>query len=153
VWPRLGGVRFVLASVNGRGYHRRCSLGNHMPVMAVMFVTHCFVNAQAVHMTCSGLIGFATSMIDLCQEGNSSPDALRRSASANSCWFFAVCVGLSAVIPISYRTRLSICCLRPASDPPQKIEFVISCQSRNLLTGASRARDASQFAKPVRKLC
>jgi hypothetical protein len=47
-----------------------------------------------------------TSMIGLCQEGKSSPDALRRSASVNSFWFFAACVGLSAVVPISDRTRL-----------------------------------------------
>jgi hypothetical protein len=33
--------------------------------------------------------GNATSMIGLCQEGKSSPDALRRSASVNSFWSFA----------------------------------------------------------------
>src|SRR6266404_4797832 len=45
-------------------------------------------------------------MIGPCQEGKGSPDALRRSAGVNSFWFFAACVGLSAVVPISYRTRL-----------------------------------------------
>src|SRR5258705_12637067 len=45
-------------------------------------------------------------MIGLCQEGKSSPDALRRSAGVNSFWFFAACVGFSAVVPISDRTRL-----------------------------------------------
>src|SRR5467141_3164244 len=50
--------------------------------------------------------GNPTSMIGLCQEGKGSPDALRRSAGVNSFWFFAACVGLSAVVPISYRTRL-----------------------------------------------
>src|SRR5476651_1298276 len=40
-------------------------------------------------------------MIGLCQEGKSSPDALRRSASVNSFGFFAACVGLSAVVPSS----------------------------------------------------
>src|SRR5467141_2937057 len=50
--------------------------------------------------------GNPTSMIGPCQEGKSSPDALRRSAGVNSFWFFAACVGLSAVVPISDRTRL-----------------------------------------------
>src|SRR6267143_4025903 len=45
-------------------------------------------------------------MIGLCQEGKSSPGALRRSACTNSFWVFAACVGLSAVVLISYRTRL-----------------------------------------------
>ena len=45
-------------------------------------------------------------MIGLCQEGKSSPDALRRSAGVNSFWFFAACVGFSAVVPLSDRTRL-----------------------------------------------
>jgi hypothetical protein len=45
--------------------------------------------------------------IGLCQEGKSSPDALRRSARVqNSFWFFVACVGLSAVVSISNRTRL-----------------------------------------------
>jgi hypothetical protein len=45
-------------------------------------------------------------MIGLCQEGKGSPDALRRSAGTNSFCFFAACVGLSAVVPVSDRTRL-----------------------------------------------
>src|SRR5690348_15662452 len=48
----------------------------------------------------------ATSMIGLCQEAKSSPDALRRSAGVNPFGFFAACVGLSGVVPISDRTRL-----------------------------------------------
>src|SRR6266581_2873777 len=40
-------------------------------------------------------------MIGLCQEDKSSPDALRRSAGVNPFWFFAACVGLSAVVPVS----------------------------------------------------
>src|SRR6266481_3168939 len=47
-----------------------------------------------------------TSMISLCQEGKSSPGALRRSAGTNPFCFFAACVGLSAVVPIPDRTRL-----------------------------------------------
>jgi hypothetical protein len=47
-----------------------------------------------------------TSMIGLCQEGKSSPDALRRSAVVNSPWFFAASVGFSAVGSLSDRTRL-----------------------------------------------
>src|SRR5712691_5483495 len=45
-------------------------------------------------------------MIGLCQEGKSSPGALRRSAGTNSFWSFVACVGLSAVVPLSDRTRL-----------------------------------------------
>src|SRR6267378_5986704 len=45
-------------------------------------------------------------MIGPCQEGKGSPDALRRSAGVNSFWFFAACVGFSAVVPLSDRTRL-----------------------------------------------
>src|SRR5258708_37663269 len=51
---------------------------------------------------------YATSMIGLCQEGKSSPDALGRSAGVNSFRFFSACVGLSAVVSISYRTRLPL---------------------------------------------
>ena len=40
--------------------------------------------------------GNATSMIGLCQEGKSSPDALGRSAGVNSFGFFAACLGFSA---------------------------------------------------------
>src|SRR6266481_6776278 len=50
--------------------------------------------------------GNPTSMIGLCQEGKSSPGALGRSAGVNSFWFFAACVGFSAVVPLSDRTRL-----------------------------------------------
>jgi hypothetical protein len=45
-------------------------------------------------------------MISLCQEGKSSPDALRRSACTNSFLSVGACVGLSAVVPIQDRTRL-----------------------------------------------
>src|SRR6266851_3025205 len=38
-------------------------------------------------------------MIGLCQEGKSSPDALRRITGVSSFCFFAACVGLSAVVP------------------------------------------------------
>jgi len=37
------------------------------------------------------LSDYPTSMIGLCQEGASSPDALGRSAGVNSFWFFAAC--------------------------------------------------------------
>src|SRR6266852_6971274 len=83
------------------------------------------------------LSGNPTSMIGLCQEGKSSPDALRRSAGVNSFRFFAACVGLSAVVPILNRTRLPFA--GAAFPAAQKIEFVFSCQSRNLSTGASGA--------------
>ena len=61
-----------------------------------------------VWIACSRMSGNATSMIGLCQEGKSSPDALGRSAGVNSFRFFSACVGLSAVVPISYRTRLPL---------------------------------------------
>jgi hypothetical protein len=46
-----------------------------------------------------------TSMISLCQEGKSSPDALRRSAGTNSFGFFSSRSCLSAVVPVRSRTR------------------------------------------------
>ncbi len=46
--------------------------------------------------------GNQTSMIGLCQEGKSSPDALRRSAGTNPFGSLAACVGLSTVAPIPY---------------------------------------------------
>jgi len=76
-------------------------------------------------------------MISPCQEGKSSPDALRRSA----CIKF---LGLQlAFVPLgggssSIENQTSICCLSPEG-PAQKIEFVISCQSRNNPMGASGA--------------
>src|SRR5882724_3889811 len=90
-------------------------------------------------------------MISPCQEGKSSPDALRRSA----CIKF---LGLQlAFVPLgggssSIENQTSICCLSPAG-PTQKIEFVISCQSRNNPMGASRAYAPSpsrQLTRPGR---
>ena len=71
--------------------------------------------------------GNATSMIGLCQEGKSSPDALGRSAGVNSLGFFAACLGFSArgffvfeepdfhllAQPFQLTRRLSLC--SPAS--------------------------------------
>jgi hypothetical protein len=48
------------------------------------------VKFNRIHMS-----GNATSMIGLCQEGKSSPDALGRSAGVNSFGFFAAHLGLS----------------------------------------------------------
>ena len=45
---------------------------------------------------------------------------------------------LSAVVPLRFENQTSICCLSPEG-PAQKIEFVISCQSRNNSMGASGA--------------
>src|SRR5882724_6936482 len=76
-------------------------------------------------------------MISPCQEGKSSPDALRRSA----CIKF---LGLQlAFVPLgggssAIENQTSICCLSPAG-PAQKIELVISCQSRNNSMEASGA--------------
>ena len=46
------------------------------------------------------LSGNATSMIGLCQEGKSSPDALRRSASVNLFDSSPRVFGFSAAVPI-----------------------------------------------------
>src|SRR5712692_5748439 len=76
-------------------------------------------------------------MISPCQEGKSSPDALGRSANKvfrSLQLAFAPLDGGSS----SIENQTSICCLSPAG-PPQKIEFVISCQSRNNSMGASGA--------------
>src|ERR1700740_852961 len=45
-------------------------------------------------------------MVSVCQEGKSSPDALRRSAGYKFFRFAGACAGLSAVVPIQDRTRL-----------------------------------------------
>jgi hypothetical protein len=106
-------------------------------------------------------------MIGLCQEGKSSPDALRRSAGVVLSHSSPRVLASQSLVPILDRTRLPnsicfrasteeaawagnhasieppICCRRPASGLAQKIELVLSCQSRNLSTGASEARAPS----------
>ena len=78
-----------------------------------------------------------TSMIGLCQEGKSSPDALPEE---RGCKFFLilrrVCWPLGRGSSVR-ENQTSICC--PSHSAEQKIEFVFSCQSRNLSTGAFRA--------------
>ena len=59
--------------------------------------------------------GNATSMIGLCQEGKSSPDALRRSAGVILSDSSPRVSGFSAAVPIRNRTRLpfadaAFCC-------------------------------------------
>ena len=61
-------------------------------------------------------------MIGLCQEGESSPDALRRSAGVNSSGSAARRVGLSAGFLFENRTRLPFA--GAALLAAQKIEFV-----------------------------
>jgi len=81
----------------------------------------------------------ATSMIGLCQEGKSSPDALRRSAGTN---LFASSARVLACRPgfLSWiEPDFHLLSPRSASGLGQKIELVFSCQSRNLSTGASGA--------------
>jgi hypothetical protein len=74
--------------------------------------------------------GNPTSMIGRCQEGKSSPDALRWSACTNSFLILRrVCWLLSR--GSFFRLEPDFCCSRPASGLEQKIEFVFSCQSRN----------------------
>src|SRR5216684_2657166 len=71
-------------------------------------VPQVLINALTVQVKSArfSMSGYPTSMIGPCQEGKGSPDALRRSAGVNSFWFFAACVGFSAVVPLSDRTRL-----------------------------------------------
>ena len=73
--------------------------------------------------------GNPTSMIGLCQEGQSSPGALRRSAGVNSFRFVSASCWPLGLGSSRWRTRLPFAgaALRAA----QKIEFVFSCQSRN----------------------
>jgi hypothetical protein len=44
--------------------------------------------------------GNPTSMIGLCQEVKSSPDALREERECRFFFFFSACVGLSAAVSI-----------------------------------------------------
>src|SRR5260370_17777014 len=76
-------------------------------------------------------------MISPCQEGKSSPDALRRSACIKFLRLQLAFVPLGGGSS-SIENQTSICCLSPEG-PAQKIEFVISCQSRNNPMGASGA--------------
>ena len=78
---------------------------------------------------------YATSMIGLCQEGKSSPDALRRSAGVILFDSSPRVSGFSAAIPIEIEPDFHL--LTQLFAAAQKIEFVFSCQSRNLSTGAS----------------
>jgi hypothetical protein len=78
--------------------------------------------------------GWPTSMISPCQEGKSSPDALGRSANKS---LQVSPARLSAVVPFDREPDIHLLSrLRRAS---QKIEFVISCQSRNNSMGESGA--------------
>src|SRR5258708_18151549 len=89
-------------------------------------------------LLCSGhLSGYPTSMISLCQEGKSSPDAPRRSACTNSFDSSSRVLASQPWFLFQIRTRLPFAV--SAFPAAQKIEFVFSCQSRNLSTGASRA--------------
>src|SRR5215470_13401037 len=82
--------------------------------------------------------GLPTSMIGLCQEGKSSPDALGRSAGVKIFGFVsASCWPLGPWFLFEDRTRLPL--VGAALLAAHKIEFVFSCQSRNLSTGVSGA--------------
>src|ERR1700687_4869497 len=82
--------------------------------------------------------GNPTSMISLCQEAK---PLLTRSGGAREKVFQGLSARdycLSAVVLAFQQNQTSICCLSHEW-PPQKIELVISCQSRNNTTGASGA--------------
>jgi hypothetical protein len=83
------------------------------------------------------LSGNATSMIGLCQEGHSSPDALRRSVGVISLVSSPRVLASEPWFLLNRRTRLPFA--GTAFSAAQKIEFVFACQSRNLSVGASRA--------------
>jgi len=82
--------------------------------------------------------GYATSMIGLCQEGKSSPDALRRSAGVKLVGFFAACFWLLSRGSYS-KIEPDFHLLTQRFAAAQKIDFVFSRQSRNLSMGASEA--------------
>jgi hypothetical protein len=80
-----------------------------------------------------------TSMIDLCHEGESSPDALQRSAGTN---LFDPSARVLASWPLFLlQVELGFHWVTPRSESGlgQKTEFVFSYQSRNLSMGAPRA--------------
>jgi hypothetical protein len=81
------------------------------------------------------LSGNATSMIGLCQEAKSPPDALGRSAGVKSLPFQRVVLASRPRFLCEDRTRLPFA--GAACPAAQKIEFVLSCQSQNLSTGVS----------------
>src|SRR5580704_9105758 len=84
------------------------------------------------------MAGYATSMIGLCQEGKSSPNALRRSAGVILFRFFAACM-LASQPRFLFEIEPDFHLLTQLFAAAQKIEFVFSRQSRNLSMGASEA--------------
>jgi len=76
-------------------------------------------------------------MIGLCQEGKNSPDALGRSAGISFSNLSARSVASRQWLPFDGEPDFHL--LAQFFLAAQKIEFVFSCQSRNLSTGASGA--------------
>ena len=87
-------------------------------------------SSQAPNDRATGqMSAYATSMIGLCQEGKSSPGALRRSAGVDS-----FLIPRRACWPLGHGSYFSIepdFHLLAQPSGCQKIEFVFSCQSRN----------------------
>ena len=81
--------------------------------------------------------GYPTYTIGLCQEAKSLPDALGRSAGVNSSVLQRVVLASRPRFLSEDRTRFPFA--GAALLAAQKIEFVFSCQSQNLSTGAAGA--------------
>ena len=103
--------------------------------------TRCPINAVTGKVKIgrgSHMSGYATSMIGLCQEGKSSPDALRRSAGVIPFRFFAACM-LASRPWFLFQIEPDFHLLTQLFAAAQKIDFVFSRQSRNLSMGALEA--------------
>jgi hypothetical protein len=96
--------------------------------------------------------GLPTSMIGLCQEGKSSPDAVGRSAGVNSFCPFSACVGLSAAVSISNRTRLPFAASdqRVVFNRRLSLGFLPVSKLINGSVGAQLARPVGLTARPGR---
>ena len=80
---------------------------------------------------------YPTSMISPCQEGKSSPDALRRSARNKTLQVLSSRSCLSAVVPRILQPDIHL--LSQPMGLPQKIEFVISCHSKHIKVGLAQS--------------
>ena len=83
-------------------------------------------------------------MIGPCQEGKTSPDALGRSAGANSLGFFVAPLGLSAVVPIRIEPDFHL-----LSQPKRLLRRLSWCFPTSLET-TQRERRELAFSRSVR---
>src|SRR5215467_12127470 len=97
----------------------------------------CLLKKCLMGSTLLEMDGLLTSMIGLCQEGKSSPDAPGGARVQTLRVFQRVVLASRPRFLFEDRTRLPL--VGAALLAAHKIEFVFSCQSRNLSTGASGA--------------